>query len=113
MKTIVIPGRFQPLHDGHIAMIEKALGETPSVVVDVRDTRVDKDNPFTYEERAGMIRKVFGDRVKIRRLPDPDCELEIWAGRKVGWAYREIQLPAVENISGTKLREEMRARGAL
>ena len=114
MKTVWIPGRFQPPHVGHKAMIDKALGEGAKVCVLVRDTDLDDDNPFTYKERLDILREWYGDGVHICLIPDPDCELEIWAGRGVGWKYREVRLdPEVEEISATKIREGLRKAGVI
>lgn len=54
---IVFIGRFSPLHNGHLAVIERALKTSKAVLVLVGSSgqaRTTK-NPFTFEERREMI----------------------------------------------------------
>lgn len=55
--TYVLIGRFQPFHQGHLALLLKALALGPVVVVlgSSFGARSPK-NPFTWEERASMIK---------------------------------------------------------
>jgi bifunctional NMN adenylyltransferase/nudix hydrolase len=63
-------GRFQPFHLGHKRIIESALGQSRHVIVLVGSPNVARSfrNPFTHEERIGMIRSVFPDESKSARL---------------------------------------------
>ena len=62
--TLVFVGRMQPFHNGHKAVIDKALENAQEVVVVLgscfqpRSTK----NPFTFEERKAMINAVYGDK---------------------------------------------------
>lgn len=73
--TAFVIGRFQPFHDGHKALIERALELSPHVVVfvgSVQESRTEK-NPFTYEERRAMIKATFGslsERITVAPLKD-------------------------------------------
>lgn len=100
MNTLFI-GRWQPLHGGHIRLIETALKRNEPVVVAIRDTKRDKNNPYSVKQREGMIKSAFGDKVKIITIPDVK---KVCIGRDVG--YEVVKLPYdVEKISGTKIRE--------
>lgn len=59
--TMVFIGRFQPLHIGHEAVIRKALSMAKEVVIVVGSAFQSRDirNPFTFKERADIIREVF------------------------------------------------------
>ncbi|NDB03978.1 MAG: cytidyltransferase, partial [Flavobacteriaceae bacterium] len=35
--TVQMLGRWQPFHDGHVALFKRALGKTGQVVIQVRD----------------------------------------------------------------------------
>ena len=54
--TVLLLGRWQPWHDGHLALFERALAKTGQVVIQVRDVEGSSggvgqdDNPFTYED---------------------------------------------------------------
>ena len=61
--TTVIIGRFQPLHNGHLALFEKAFSFPEEIVVvlgSARQARTPK-NPFSAAEREAMIRAQFPD----------------------------------------------------
>lgn len=69
-------GRFQPLHNGHLALLRQALDVAPQVVVVIgsaHQARTPK-NPFTWQERAEMIRLALpaADRARVRFLPVRD-----------------------------------------
>ncbi len=44
-KYSLFIGRYQPLHAGHIALIRSVLNEGKRVLVGIRETGIDKDNP--------------------------------------------------------------------
>ena len=46
-KYSLFIGRWQPLHDGHVALISQVLDEGKNVCVAVRDTEVSEKNPYT------------------------------------------------------------------
>jgi bifunctional NMN adenylyltransferase/nudix hydrolase len=59
MATVkVLIGRFQPFHSGHAALIQRALTTADLVVVLVGSAHQARslENPFTADERAGVIR---------------------------------------------------------
>lgn len=102
-KYSLMVGRFQPLHEGHIKMIKTVLKCGQPVLVGVRDTEMDENNPYTYEERKDMLEKEFNDEIRIMSFPDIDA---IYVGRDVG--YKVIKLDKeTESISGTKIRRAM------
>ncbi len=106
-KSSLFVGRWQPFHNGHKALIETVLKKGKPVVVAIRDTRIDTKNPYSTYERWSMIQgalKKYGELVKIIVIPDID---EICYGREVGYGIRKIDLhPEIEEISGTKIRNE-------
>lgn len=73
--TAVLIGRFQPFHHGHMALLERALREAARVVVvlgSAMQARSPK-NPFTWEERAAMVRGAAGDQAhRLHFLPMRD-----------------------------------------
>jgi len=108
-ETIMFPGRYQPLHEGHITLIRSALDKGYEVVVAIRDTVHCDYNPYTVEQRKAMVVETFGDTVQIAVIPDFS---EIWVGRKVG--YKVVQLSKdIESISGTETRTMLRDEGLL
>ena len=105
----VFIGRYQPYHQGHIALIRQKLdGGVPCLIL-VRDIPPDPKNPFTTEQTIGMIRKYHaskGDDVEVMKIPD--IESVNW-GRGVGYEMNEFFPP--ENIgwiSATKIRDSVK-----
>ncbi|MFH1402798.1 MAG: nicotinamide-nucleotide adenylyltransferase [Candidatus Altiarchaeota archaeon] len=56
MKALVV-GRFQPLHKGHVSLIEYAAAHSGELLIGVGSSNKSgvKDNPFSFEEREDMI----------------------------------------------------------
>lgn len=98
---VLIPGRFQPLHKGHEALIQSVLDEGHDVTIGLRDGE-GECNPYSASERLQMFNVAFGDKVSVTVLPKFD---EIVYGRDVGYRMREIRLdPKIEAISGSNIR---------
>lgn len=64
-KNAVYPGTFDPLSNGHINMVERALSifETVTVAVAVNAR---KKTAFSLEERVQMLEKVFQKSPKVK-----------------------------------------------
>jgi len=56
--TLVLIGRFQPLHSAHLEIIKRATALTDQLVVIVGSANQPRTykNPFTFEERRAMIK---------------------------------------------------------
>ena len=66
MKThCIYPGSFDPLSNGHINLVERALQIFESVTIAVA-INVKKPTVFTLAERVEMIRKVFEGNSRVR-----------------------------------------------
>ncbi len=65
-------GRFQTFHNGHKDMLDKALAlcERVGVFIGSSQESGTAKNPFTYETRARLLQKIYGDALEIRPLPD-------------------------------------------
>lgn len=65
-------GRFQPFHNGHKALIRKAIEDCVDVTVGIGSStaRQSLRNPFTFDERRQMVEAVFGTQVRVVSLPD-------------------------------------------
>ena len=75
-QLAVLIGRFQPFHQGHAALLKQALEAAPRVVVVIGSAfqaRTPK-NPFTWQERADMIRQTLSaaDQERTTFLPIRD-----------------------------------------
>ena len=106
-QTSFIPGRWQPLHDGHEALIRVPLAEGRDVVIGIMDTELSTRNLLSVASRHIMFHDRFPEeikngRIKLVTIPWVD---EFVYGRDCGWRCRAIQLDAeTEAISATGLR---------
>ncbi len=130
---ILILGRFQPLHRGHLKAFQKAYDEDKDLVIAIGSSQLSdqEKNPFTAEEREEMINRVLknkGIKAKIVLVPDIPCDenyvkyVESLVGRKADkvvtenpWTEKlfkeagyEVKVtPRYFGISATKIRTAM------
>jgi pantetheine-phosphate adenylyltransferase len=70
-RIAVYPGSFDPIHNGHLDIIDRCLPIFDEVVVAVLFNEAKKPL-FSTEERVEMIRKLLSDR--------PHCRVESFSG---------------------------------
>lgn len=63
MTTALCPGSFDPPTNGHVDVVERAVGLFDRVVVAVIDNP-GKEPLFTIDRRLELIREIHGDRVE-------------------------------------------------
>ncbi|PSL05897.1 phosphopantetheine adenylyltransferase [Haloactinopolyspora alba] len=85
MRRCVCPGSFDPVHNGHVDVIERAAQMFDEVVVAVL-VNVSKKGLFDLDERMTMLREACADVPNIR--------IESFGGLLVDFA-RERDIPAV------------------
>jgi len=84
LDATVLIGRFQPVHQGHLALVHEALARAPQVIIvlgSAHQARSPK-NPFTWQERAAMLREALPEteRHRLTILPVRDHYNEpLWA----------------------------------
>ena len=101
-KYALYIGRWQPFHNGHKYIIDEALAKGEYVCIAIRNTEISEENPYTIEQRAEMIKRVYGDKVEIIVIPDIKS---INIGRNVGYDVNRIDPPQhIGGISGTNVR---------
>ena len=109
-------GRWQPCHEGHRWLIDQRLKEGKNVWVAIRDIEPNEKQPWTPQEVLSNLSEELKDlleegRIKITIVPDIES---INYGRGVGYEVIEHVPPQqVEEISATKIREQMRKDGKL
>ncbi len=112
--TTQLLGRWQPWHDGHQALLEKALEKTGQVCIMVRDMPTDENNPFTASEVVDNLRQelaVYAGKISFLVVPNI---MHITYGRKVGYVIEQEFLgDEIEDISATQIRKDMRKEGEL
>jgi len=99
-KYSLIPGRFQPFHEGHKALIDAVLAEGKDVCVGVLDPDYDRGDTLTFEQVFDSIRAVY-PTISVCRLP---AIAEVCYGRNVGYGMRRV-FHDKEHISATDIRK--------
>ncbi|MES2072122.1 MAG: bifunctional nicotinamide-nucleotide adenylyltransferase/Nudix hydroxylase [Pseudomonadota bacterium] len=90
----ILIGRFQPFHNGHAALLEKALQRAAKVIVILGSAYHARNpkNPFTWQERAAMIANTLGeaDRERVSYIPLRDYyDDRRWAGSVLAAVARQ------------------------
>ena len=106
-KYAVFIGRWQPLHFGHIWLINQKLERGIPVIMMVRDIEPDEKNPFTTDETVRLLEKVFEGK-PLKAMIIPDIESVNW-GRGVGYEVNEFSPPEdIKMISATFIRNSIK-----
>ena len=122
--TVLLLGRWQPWHDGHLALFERALAKTGQVVIQVRDVKDSsggkgqEDNPFSFEEISEDIeKKLFLSGYQINKefiIQFVPNITNITYGRGVGYILDQESFESdIESISSTKIRKKLRDEGKI
>ena len=61
MKTVVYPGSFDPVTNGHLDIINRASKIFDKVIVCVLNNSVKKSPLFSLDERVNMLKDVLAD----------------------------------------------------
>ncbi|NBS29123.1 MAG: pantetheine-phosphate adenylyltransferase [Actinobacteria bacterium] len=65
MSTAFVPGSFDPIHLGHLDVVDQALEVFGSVVVGVLHNPSKPSGLFTPEERVALAQQTVGDRSNV------------------------------------------------
>lgn len=102
-------GRWQPLHKGHLWLVDQKLEQGKPVLIAVRDIPPDEKNPFTTEDTVKMINMAYeGQDVEVIIIPDIES---VNYGRGVGYEINEFVPPKdIEVISATEIRNKIKEK---
>lgn len=103
--TTLMLGRYQPWHEGHQALWDKAHERTNQVVIAVRDTQgTSEKDPLSYGE---VCRRIQQDANPSFIIKVPNITNIVY-GRDVGYKIEQIDLGAeIHSISATQKRKEL------
>ena len=117
VKYSFFAGRWQPLHKGHLWLINERLKEGYNVWLGIRDVKPDEKNPWTAEQILEMVKEgelkdlIQDGRVIATIIPDIES---INYGRGVGYDIIEHVPPTeIGEISATSIREKLKKDGTL
>jgi len=117
VKYSFFAGRWQPLHKGHLWLINERLKQGYNVWLGIRDVKPDEKNPWTAEQILEMVKegelKELIEAGKVLPTIIPDIE-SINYGRGVGYDIIEHVPPKeIGDISATSIRNQMKKDGKL
>lgn len=122
--TVQMLGRWQPWHDGHQALFKRCVAKTGQVIIQVRDVQGvsggdgQDDNPFDWDVvcsniEEALLKDKFEKGIDYEIMLVPNI-VNITYGRGVGYTFEEeVFDKSVSEISGTKLRKQLRKEGKL
>jgi hypothetical protein len=109
-ETVQMLGRWQPWHEGHRALFNRAIAKTGQVVIQIRDCQGwNGSNPFAAEQVKNLIKRdldpLYQGQYEIQLVPNVT---NITYGRDVGYKIEQESFgDATHAISATKIRKEM------
>lgn len=115
-ETVQMLGRWQPWHDGHRALFERAIAKTGQVVIQIRDCQGwQGSNPFAIEQVKSFIKKdldpIYQGQYEIQVVPNV---VNITYGRDVGYKIEQETFDEnVTSISATAIRKQLKAEGKI
>ena len=122
--TVLLLGRSQPWHEGHLALFKRAMAKTGQVVIQVRDVKDSSggegqnDNPFSFEQISEDISKKLlksGYTINVDYIIQlvPNIT-NITYGRGVGYKIEQESFDSkTESISATNIRKSLRDEGKI
>jgi bifunctional NMN adenylyltransferase/nudix hydrolase len=108
--TLVLIGRFQPLHNAHLEIIKRATALTDQLVIicgSANQPRTYK-NPFTFDERAKMIKAATAGlsmQIYVESNTDTIYNDQAWAVRVQGIVSKYRVLGTKTGVIGHKKDE--------
>lgn len=129
-------GRFQPLHNGHLAAIREVAPQVDKLYIGIGSANESgtERNPFTVEQREEMVRAVTRELpiVEIVKVPDfpgrddlwmeyirehlPELDVVFTGNPTVrelfeSGGYKVVGIQMIEGVSGTEIRGLMKSGG--
>jgi pantetheine-phosphate adenylyltransferase len=89
MRTVIYPGSFDPLTNGHLDVVQRATKLFDRIVVAVAASE-SKHPLFTLEERAELVRKAVGH--------DPQVEVDSFEGLLIEYVARRNAQAVVRGL---------------
>jgi len=109
-QTLVLIGRFQPLHNAHLEIIKRCTALTEQLIIIVGSANQPRTykNPFTFEERKRMILDATHN-LNLHVYVEPNIDTiyndQAWAVRVQGIVSKYITLGGKVGIIGHKKDE--------
>lgn len=109
-ETVQMLGRWQPWHEGHRALFDRAIAKTGQVIIQIRDCQGwQGSNPFAIQQVKDYIKRdldpLYQGQYEIQVVPNIT---NITYGRDVGYKIEKEEFEkSVTDISATNIRKKL------
>jgi len=93
MKIAVFPGSFDPITNGHVDIITRAMPLFDQIIIAI-GTNADKKYMFDLEQRMKFIAETFKDEPKILVENYQGLTIDYCKEKKAGFLLRGLRNPA-------------------
>ena len=112
--TAMLMGRFQPWHEGHLKLFEKALEKTGQVCVVIRTMPLNENNPYNLDQVKLKLQTNLDENgykfLEHYIIVDVPNIVDVSYGRDVGYTFTEHDLgEEIHKISATEIRNESKS----
>ncbi len=100
-QNVLVIGRFQPLHRGHIHLLKQALAISQKVTIGIGSANtIDEDNPFSASQRKQMLIHSLQRENLLERVSNIVCVNDYLADDSV-WFRNTVQIAGqVDGVVG-------------
>lgn len=88
---VLYPGSFDPIHNGHVEIVETAARLFDEVVVAAVGNPEKQTGMFTLDERAEMITEVFSDLPHVRAVTHTDLVVRLAQSLNVDFILKGLR----------------------
>ncbi len=93
MRRAIFPGSFDPITNGHVDIIKRALPLFDEIIIAI-GINTDKKYMFTLEERMRFIEETFADEPKVIVDTYSGLTIDYFNEKKANFLLRGLRNPA-------------------
>ena len=93
MKIAVFPGSFDPITNGHVDIITRALPLFDQIIIAI-GTNADKKYMFDLEQRKHFIKETFKDEIKVKVEDYQGLTIDYCKEKNADFLLRGLRNPA-------------------
>lgn len=91
MTRVLYPGSFDPLHNGHVEIVETAAGVFDEVLVAAVGNPGKTSGMFTLDERAELMAEVFAHLPNVRATTHSDLVVRLAEAEDVDFIIKGLR----------------------